>query len=126
MAEWVMEVNMGATLERVARLRFSETARSRPGHREARRYRRRRARAAVLGGGDADDRGERAAEGAQAREPDVEADAGDALLGRAQQEHRPLDAPALQVPVRRLAERGAERADEVRLADVGDPGERGD
>jgi hypothetical protein len=34
---------------------------------------------------------------AQAREADVEADVGDALVGLAQEEHRALDAPALQV-----------------------------
>ena len=43
-----------------------------------------------------------------------------------QQEHRALDAPALQVAVRRLAERGPEGADEVRLGDVGDAREGGD
>src|SRR3954451_11427459 len=117
---------MGATLNAVRGPRFSETARSRPGHREARRHRRSGAGAAVLARCDADDRAERAAERAEAGEADVEADPGDRVVRRAQQEHGPLDAAALQVAVRRLAERPAERADEVRLADVGDPRERGD
>ena len=68
----------------------------------------------------ADDRAERPAEGAQAGEADVEADVGDAPIGLAQQEHRPLYPPPLQVAVRRLAERGPEYADEVRLRDEGD------
>src|SRR3954447_3110275 len=126
MDEWVIRLNMGATLDAPLRLRFSETARSRPGHREARGNRRGRAGAAVLAGRDADDRGEGAAERPEAGEADVEADVRDAVVGRAQQEHRPLDAAALEVAVRRLAERRSERADEVRLADVGDPRERGD
>ena len=74
----------------------------------------------------ADDRAERPAERAEAREADVEADLGDAALGLAQHEHRPLDAAALEVAVRRLAEGGAEGPDEVRLGDVRDPRERGD
>ena len=51
---------------------------------------------------------EGAAERAEAVEADVEADIGDAAIGRSQQEHRALDAPALQVAVRRLAEGVAE------------------
>jgi hypothetical protein len=43
-----------------------------------------------------------------------------------QQEHRALDPAALEVAVRRLAERRAEGSDEVRLGDAGDPGQRGD
>ena len=66
----------------------------------------------------ADDVAERPAERPQAGEPDVEADVGHAAVGLAQQEHRPLDPPALQIAVRRLAERGAKRPDEVRLRDV--------
>jgi hypothetical protein len=74
----------------------------------------------------ADDVAKRPAEGAQAREADVEADVGHAGGRRPQQEHRPLHAPALQVPVRRLAERRAEGADEVGLGDVGDARQRRD
>jgi hypothetical protein len=48
----------------------------------------------------------------------------DAAIALAQQEHRALDAAALQVAVRRLAERRAEGADEVRLGHVGDGGQR--
>ncbi len=43
---------------------------------------------------------------------------GHAAIRLPQQEHRPLDAAALQVAVRRLAEGGAEDADEMRLGDV--------
>ena len=71
----------------------------------------------------ADDLAERAAEGAQAVEADVEADVGDAAVGLAQQEHRALDPPPLQVAVRRLPEDGAEAAAEVRLGDVGHRGD---
>ena len=106
---------------------FSKTARSRPGHREAGRH----------GGDVGRGRGrrvgdsptivaERAAERAEAAEADVEADVGDAAVGLAQQEHRPLDPPALQVAVRRLAEGRPEGADEVRLGDVRDPRQRRD
>src|SRR5438093_3664874 len=61
----------------------------------------------------ADDLPERATEGPEADEPDVEADFGDTAARLAQQEHRALHAPPLQIPVRRLAEGGAETADEV-------------
>src|SRR4029078_12261510 len=47
-----------------------------------------------------------------------EADVGDAAVGFAQEEHRALDPSPLQVPVRRLAENGAEAAAEMRLGDV--------
>src|SRR5690348_12309737 len=116
MEEWVIRLNMAATLNALSRPGFSETARSRPGHREARRHRQRGPVAAVLARRHAHDRTERAAERAEAGEAHVEADLGDARVGRAQQEHRALDAPPLQVAVRRLAERRAEGADEVRLA----------
>src|SRR6266516_1062096 len=50
----------------------------------------------------ADDLPERAAEGPQAGEADVDADVGDAAVGLAQQEHRALQPPRLQVtPVAR-------------------------
>ena len=63
----------------------------------------------------------------EAGEADVEADLGDAAVGLAQQEHRPLDPAALQVAVRRLAERRPEGADEVRLGDdMRDAGQRRD
>src|SRR6266550_1847498 len=58
----------------------------------------------------ADDLPERAAEGPPAREADVEANVGDAAVGLAQQEHRALHPPPLQVTVRRLPEGGAEAA----------------
>src|SRR6266581_5632468 len=54
---------------------------------------------AVARRGLADDLPERATEGAQAGEADVEADLGDAPFGLAQQEHRTLHPPPLQVAV---------------------------
>src|SRR2546423_9232882 len=122
-----MELSMAATLIATSRPRFSKTARSRPHHRDAIGRRRDRPRpAAVLRGRLADDVAERAAEGPEAGEADVEADLGHAAVALAQQEHRALHAPALQVPVWRLAERRAEGADEVRLGDVGDARQRRD
>src|SRR3954469_23774034 len=103
MAEWVME-NMRATLIARTLLGFSETARSRPRHGEARGDAHGRRRRPVFRGRFADDRPERPAERPQAAEADVEADLGDAAIGLHEQEHRPLDAPALEVAVRRLAE----------------------
>src|SRR5919112_727208 len=103
---------------------FSETARSHPGLREVARDRLGLGAAAVLGRRLADDLAERAAERAEAEEADVEADLGDAAVALAQQEHRALDAAALEVAVRGLAERRAERADEVRLRGERDARER--
>src|SRR5918912_1243655 len=107
---------MRATLPSAAPLRFSETARSRPRLREAARHPAQVGRPPAVGGRRiADDRLERAAERAEAREADVEADVADAAVGLAQEEHRALDAPPLEVAMRRLAEGGAEGPDEVRL-----------
>ena len=72
----------------------------------------------------ADDLAEGAAEGAQAGEADVEADVGDAAVRLAQQEHGAFHPSPLEVPVRRLAEDRSEGADEVRLRDMGDRGDR--
>src|SRR5262245_36720492 len=103
-----------------ARPRFSKTARASPRHHEAGRHRRHLSLLPEAGRRLADDLVERAAECAQAAEADVEADIGDAAIGRSQQEHRALDAPALQVAVRCLTEGVAEGANEVRLRDLGD------
>src|SRR3954464_6552840 len=101
-----MPLNMAATLDAGARLVFSETAGPHPRHRDAdRRGVHAGVGAAVLARRLAEDRAERAAERAEAGEAHVEADLGHAAVGLAQQEHRALDAPALQVAVRRLAER---------------------
>src|SRR3954454_16233974 len=118
-------VNMVATLIDAALPVFSATARSRPGHREAVRDRLGLGPRAVFGRRLADDRPERAAERPEAAEAYVETDVGDAAVGLDEQEHRPLDAAALQIAVRRLAEGGTEGADEVRLGDVRDPREGG-
>src|SRR4051794_19730670 len=93
---------MGSKLRADARPRFSETARSRPAHREAGRDGHGLAARAELRRRLADDLPERAAERAEAEEADVDAYLGHAALGLAQQEHRALDAPALQVAMRRL------------------------
>src|SRR5437879_6515701 len=73
-----------------------------------------------------DDLPERAAEGPRAGEADVEADVGDAAVGLAQQEHRALHPPPLQVTVRRLPEDGAEATDEVRAGEMGHRGHGAD
>ncbi len=74
----------------------------------------------------ADDLPERAAEGPQAGEVDVDADVGDAAVGLAQQEHRAVHPPPPQVTVRRLPEDGAEAADEARLGEMGHRGHGAD
>src|SRR5215472_3815664 len=74
----------------------------------------------------AHDVAESPAEGAQAAEPDIEADVGHAEVGLTQEEHRALHATALQVAVRRLAKGRSEGADKVCLGGVGYPGEGGD
>src|SRR6185369_6052369 len=116
------------TLGRDRRRRFSKTARTRrlPG-RLPRAHRR---QLDAMGRDDrpmpravarrrlADDLPEHAAESAQAGEAHVEADVGDAAVRLAEEEHRALDAPPLQVAVRRLPEDGAEAAAEMRLGDV--------
>jgi hypothetical protein len=74
----------------------------------------------------ADDGPERPAERPQAREADVVADVGDAPVGFAQQEHRPLDTTTLEVAVWRLAEAGAEAADEMSFRATGHRGHGAD
>src|SRR4051812_44248672 len=106
-------VSMAATLAGAPRRGFSKTARSRVGHRKAVGDRLGDGPGAVGRRRLADDGAEGPAERPEAREPDVEADVGDGAVGLAEQEHRPLDAAALEVAVRRLAERRPERADEV-------------
>src|SRR5438445_9330676 len=108
------------TLDDVSRPVFSKTARSCPGHGEARRDGLDRSALAVDGWRFADDLLKAAAEGAQAVEADVEADVRHAAVGRAQQEHRPLDPAALKVAVRSLAEGRAKGSDEMRLRGVRD------
>src|SRR6267143_6257968 len=108
------------TLDDVARPVFSKTARSCPGHREARWDGQDRSASAVGGWRLADDLLKAAAEGAQAVEAEIEADVRHAAIGRPQQEHRPLDPSALQVAVRSLAEGRAKGSDEMRLRDVRD------
>src|ERR1700737_518843 len=102
--------------------RFSKTARSGPGHREAGWGDHDVGPLSVVARIQADDVSKSAAEGAEAGEPHVQADVGDAALGLAQQEHRSLDPPSLEIAMRRLSKGRAERPDEVRL---GDPGHTG-
>src|SRR5437899_5928965 len=97
---------------------FSKTARSHVGHREACRHRLHLRALPILARRHADDLSKSAAEGAQAREADVEADVSDGALGLGQLEHRPLDPPALKVSVRGLAERPAEGPYEMSLRHV--------
>src|ERR1017187_4006729 len=88
---------------------FSKTARSCPGHGEAGRDRNDLCAPPVFRRRFTDDLVECLAEGAHAREADVQADVGDAPIRAAQQVERPFDSPALQVAVRGLPERGAKR-----------------
>src|SRR5207253_2510932 len=81
---------------------------------------------AVLGRRATDDLPKRPAERAEAHEAHVEADISHAAVALAEHELRALDAPALQVAMRGLAERRPERADEVRLRHVRDPRQCGD
>src|SRR4051794_35583688 len=121
-----MDLSMAATLAGARAVRFSETARPRPCHREAGRRRTDGRTPAIRRRRLVEDRPERPAERPEAGEPDLEADVAHRAIRLAQQEHRALDPPALEVAVRRLAERRPERPDEVRLRDVGEPRERRD
>ena len=71
-----------------------------------------------------DDLAKGSTEGSEARESDVEADVGDAPVGLAQEEHRPLDPSALEVAMGRLAEDGPEAPAEMRGRDMGDRRDR--
>src|SRR4051812_10043968 len=117
------ELNMAPTLAVDARSRFSETARlrtgrSQPRHGEAGRHRTDRTTLTVAARRVADDVPERAAEGAEAGEPDLQAHLRHVRVGRPQQEHGPLHAPPLQVTVRRLPEGRPEGSDEVGRGDA--------
>src|SRR3954462_4990247 len=124
MDEWVM-FSMAVTLVAPCTVGFSETAGSRPGHREAVRDVVGDAAVAVAGGRLADDGAEGAAERPEAGEADVEADVGHAAVGLHEQEHRALDPPALQVAMRGLAEGGPEGADKGRRGHRGAGPRRG-
>src|ERR1700730_5648792 len=100
------------TLDDVSRAVFSKTARSCPGHREAVWDRFDRAALTIGGWRLAEDFLKNAAERAQAVETKAEEEDGQPSIGRPQQEHCPLDPAALEVAVRRLAERRAKRSDE--------------
>src|SRR5690242_880395 len=105
----LMLLSMGRTLDARAPLGFSKTAGSRPRHPKARRRPVNLGVLAILGRRAADDLPERPAERAEAHEAHVERDLRDAVVALAQHEHRPLDASALQVAMRGLAERRPER-----------------
>src|ERR671928_1252788 len=87
----------GAVFSETARLPADASPRPPGGHLPAVRRRERLVAASIARRRLADDLAERAAERAEAREPHVEADVGDAAAGLAEQEHRTLDAPALEV-----------------------------
>jgi hypothetical protein len=63
------------------------------------------------------------AECAEAAETDVEANIRYAPIRSTQEKHSALDAPALEITMRRLAERRAESADEVRFGYFRNSGE---
>src|SRR4029077_1625965 len=121
---WISK--MRSMLLAVRRARFSKTAGSGPGHREAGGGVHHIAPRAVVGGVHADDVAKGAAEGPEAAESDVEADVGDVVARFAQEEHGALDPAALQVAVRRLAESRSERADKVSFGDACHPRQGGD
>src|SRR5215471_8941573 len=110
-----IEFNMGPILLTAGSIRFSKTARSRPGHGEAGGNRLDLREPAILGRRFADDVVERPAERSQAGEADVETNLGDGTARFAEQKHGALDPATLEVTVRRFAERGTEGADEVGL-----------
>src|ERR1700730_16290665 len=108
----------------VRTLGFSETARSCPCHDKARRGLNRFLAGSVFARRHLNDAMERPAECAQAREADIETDVRDASVGLSQHEHGALDAPALQITVRRLAKRRPKGANEMGLGDARDLCER--
>src|SRR5438105_5382043 len=112
------------TLDDVLRGGFSKTARSRPGHREAVGRGYDGPMLPIGAGGRADDIAKDAAERAEAGEADIETDVRHAAVRRPQQVHAALDPAALEIAMRGLAERRAERPDEVRLRNVGDLSQR--
>jgi hypothetical protein len=65
-------------------------------------------------------------ERSDAREPDLEADLGDRVVGVSQERGRPLEPARQEVLVRRLSEGPPELAAEVGRREMGDPRERGD
>ena len=75
---------------------------------------------AICRGRLANDLAEGASKCAETVESDVEADLGDPPIGFAQQLHRTLHPPALQVAVRRLAKSSPKLAAEVRGRDMRD------
>src|SRR5438132_12448043 len=109
----MLGLKLDPTLDDISGFGFSKTARSGPGHREAGRDGDDRPALTVPGWWLADDVAKDPAEGAQAREPHIQADVRHAPVGRAQQAHGSFDPPALQVAVRRLATRCAGGADDV-------------
>src|ERR1700704_3360521 len=97
---------MRSTLDDFSRPDFSKTARSRPGHHEAGWNRLHGAPLQVHPRSLAHDIAEVPAECASAGKSNIQATAGDPSVGRAYQEHGPLDPPSLEIPVWRFAKRG--------------------
>ena len=87
---------------------------------------RRRELRPVRGGGDAVGAGEARDERAEALQPDREADVGNRAIRGEKQRGCALEPPRQQVLVRRLAERPAELAAEVRRREMRHPRERRD
>src|SRR5207247_6541581 len=96
-----------------------------PRHGEARRRGHHVAASPIVGRALADVVAEGSAEGAQARETDIEADIGDVALRFPEQEHRSLDATPLEVAVGCLPEGRLRGEDVVSEGDYGDFGKCG-
>src|SRR4051812_41404648 len=114
-------VSMGLNLRWGPRPCFSKTARSHPLGDEAGGH---RLGVVLITEGRwalTDDLVERAAEGAQAVESHFEADLGHRQFRLDKERHRPFDASALQIAVRRLAEGRTKCAAEVGGGDECDP-----
>src|ERR1700719_2754887 len=105
---------------------LSKTAGSRPCHRDAGRRGYDLGTRSIRQRRLANDVMERAAESAQARETNLHADVGHRSLRFAQHEHGALDPAALQVAMRRLAERSTKGPDVMSFRDVGNLGQAGD
>ena len=109
----------------VFRSGFSKTARSHPGHREARRHWQRASLRAIGNRRRSDDFMESAAERAEAVEADLEADVGHAAIAFPKQKHCALDTASLEIAVRRLTKCRSEGSRKMGFGNTGDPGEGG-
>src|ERR1700682_428014 len=107
-------------------LRFSKTARSHPGHREAGRHGKHELAIAIFGRSVTHDFCERPAESTETSKTNIETDIRDTAWSLPKQEHRPLHPPALQETMRRLAKSCPKGPDEMGLGHRSDLCEVGD